>query len=74
MNALTIGKLADMFHARAGADDATARTYHKAMGRASRSRTRKVRDALAPHLGNPAAMKRIWDLLATPGKQVRATC
>lgn len=69
----TLVKLADMFQARAGADDATGRTYDEALKRAHGMYRSRLDEAVKPFIGNAAAMGRIRDLLATPDKVIRAT-
>jgi hypothetical protein len=72
-NSPTIAKLADMFQARAGAPDATGRTYDEALKRQN-GRFRSVLDkALDPFIDNKAAMERIRDLLADPDRSVQST-
>jgi hypothetical protein len=72
-NAPTITKLADMFQARAGADDATARTYDEALKRQNGRFRSRLDAAIDPFIGDKAAMERIRDLLAEPDRSVRAT-
>jgi murein DD-endopeptidase MepM/ murein hydrolase activator NlpD len=64
---------ADLFHAQAGKDGAVGRTYHEAVAVEATTRVQRTYEALEPQLRDPAAMGRIRDMLATPGKTVRAT-
>jgi hypothetical protein len=72
-NAPTIVKLADMFQARAGAPDATGRTYDEALKRQNGRFRSRLDKTLDPFIGDKAAMERIRDLLAEPDRSVRAT-
>lgn len=64
---------ADLWHARAGKDDATPRTYHEAVTRESGLRSQRMFNALQPFVESPRSLSRIRDLLATPNKTVRAS-
>lgn len=64
---------ADLWHARAGTDDGTGRTYHEAVNRAATTRTQRMYEALEPLLRNKDALGRVRDLLAHPTKSTRAT-
>lgn len=71
-NSSSIEELANKFHARAGADDATGRDYHAATMRAATSRSQRAFDILGPLVEDEAAMKRIRDMLTNPKSAVRA--
>lgn len=71
-NSSSIEELANKFHARSGADDATGRDYHNATMRAATSRSQRAFDALGDLVEDPAAMKRIRDLLTNPKSEGRA--
>lgn len=74
LNAPTLTKLADLFHAEAGVTGrATGRTYGEAVARGNGRFLSRMDEALVPHRGNDASMGRIRDLLAQPNKAVRAT-
>lgn len=64
----TMAKLADMFQARAGAADGTGRTYDEALKRSGGLYRSRLDEALAPHIGDKAALGRIRDLLTDPKK------
>lgn len=68
-----IEEYANLWHARAGKDDATGRTYHEAVTRASTTRTQRAYEAIEPFLGSKDAVGRIKDLLTFPDKTLRAT-
>jgi hypothetical protein len=70
----TIAKLADMFQARRGTDDATDRVYDEAIARKiGLFINDRLHGPLDPFVGNKAAMERIRDMLAEPDRTVRAT-
>jgi hypothetical protein len=68
-----IVRLADMFQARAGKDDATGRTYDEALKRQNGRFRSRLDAALDPFIGSKPAMERIRDLLADPDRTVRST-
>jgi two-component sensor histidine kinase len=65
-------ELANKFHARSGADDATGRDYHMASMRAATSRTQRAYEALENVIDDKVAMSRVRDLLTNPNGAVRA--
>lgn len=64
---------ADRWFARPGHGDSTSRTYHEAVARSATTRMQQMFEAMAPHLGDKLAERRVADLLAEPNKSIRAT-
>jgi hypothetical protein len=63
-----IRELADMFHARAGLADGTARTYHEAIELKARRWNKTLFDTLHPFAGDEAAMTRIRNIITRTGR------
>jgi hypothetical protein len=68
LNAPTIEKIADMFHAEAGRASGTARTYHEAVEFEANGRLNGMHQVLEPFIGDEASLTRIRRLLAEPNR------
>ncbi|MGE0717195.1 MAG: hypothetical protein AB7P02_17255, partial [Alphaproteobacteria bacterium] len=69
----TLTKLADMFHARAGADDATGRTFQAAVNARSTRNIRRAMDLMGDLVGDAKAEAEIRDLVVNPKRNAGKT-